>query len=491
MLHDNAAALLDSRPDLTDRIIRAFERLIDCTSTFEDAERAALRVANELVRRVLEKQLQQLADRCGDEFVFQSAVYRPHHAGTVEYHSLCGPLRVTRSSYRASGVRNGPTVIPLEIQARLIEDATPALAFSVAQGYAKMPSRHYEEEMRAAFRIVPSRSTLERMGKRMGGVAKSLVAQVEPELRAAESLPSGARSISVGLDRASVPMIEERPATEKPSTLRKKRTKPYVRTPPHPFDVAYRMAYVGTVSVHDKDGVALRTWRFAATPEEGADDLTERVMLELKHLRSAKSLPLTVVQDGAPELWNLLRDGFRRHGIRPTYEVIDRYHFEEHLGRALDILIPDRDERHRVLCKFREALNRDDDAIDDIATMIEREDYGCTAISRSWDVPKNVRYARRLSRDDLRELNSHCTYIVGNRERFRYATLLKRSLPIGSGVTEGACKSVIGARFKRSGAHWYQDGLSACLTLRTLYLSERFESFWPHMQRHYSTTLAA
>jgi hypothetical protein len=50
----------------------------------------------------------------------------------------------------------------------LRENATPALAFSVVQGFAERPLRHYQAEMAAAHRHVPSRSTLERMGKRIG-----------------------------------------------------------------------------------------------------------------------------------------------------------------------------------------------------------------------------------------------------------------------------------------------------------------------------------
>jgi hypothetical protein len=40
-------------------------------------------------------------------------------------------------------------------------------------------------------------------------------------------------------------------------------------------------------------------------------------------------------------------------------------------------------------------------------------------------------------------------------------------------VTEGACKSVITMRFKRSGQRWFEHGLSPCLQLRALHLNER------------------
>jgi hypothetical protein len=57
------------------------------------------------------------------------------------YHSLCGPLRVRRFSYRSVGVRNEKTCIPLDLLFGPVEGATPALAFNVAQSYAKGPLR--------------------------------------------------------------------------------------------------------------------------------------------------------------------------------------------------------------------------------------------------------------------------------------------------------------------------------------------------------------
>src|SRR6266853_1281264 len=63
------------------------------------------------------------------------------------------------------------------------EDATPALAFSITQGFAERPLRHYELEMRAAHRHTPSRSTLERIGKRVGEAIQAMVVDVEPTIR--------------------------------------------------------------------------------------------------------------------------------------------------------------------------------------------------------------------------------------------------------------------------------------------------------------------
>ena len=53
-----------------------------------------------------------------------------------------------------------------------------------------------------------------------------------------------------------------------------------------------------------------------------------------------------------------------------------------------------------------------------------------------------------------------------------------QGLPIGSGVVEAACKTVIGHRLKRAGMRWSVEGGQSVLNLRVLVLSHRWEAFW-------------
>ena len=306
---------------------------------FADFESTILGIANEAVRRCLEIELQRRADDFGEAVAVDGVEHRRHQDGAVGYHSLCGLLRVRRANYRQIGVLDGPTVIPLEVAAGILANATPALAYSVTQNFAVMPLRHYEQEMKAAHRQVPSRSTLERVGKRIGDLIQATLPIIEPIVRAAEQLPAQTASISIGVDRTTVPMAERRPGAGGP---RRSRTKPYARQPPDAIDVAYRMAYVATVALHDASGNELVTKRYAATPEEDPDQLIDRVFAEVAHLRAQQpSLPFTVVQDGAPEMWNLVQRGVDRHQMRPRNELIDRFHVDERLA-ALSIIVTDR-----------------------------------------------------------------------------------------------------------------------------------------------------
>src|SRR5205807_5717557 len=53
-----------------------------------------------------------------------------------------------------------------------------------------------------------------------------------------------------------------------------------------------------------------------------------------------------------------------------------------------------------------------------------------------------------------------------------YATYRRQGLPIGSGVTEAACKTVFAERLKRSGMTWSREGGQVIVDLRVLVLSK-------------------
>ena len=219
-------------------------------ASFGKREAMALAINDEAVRELLQRDLQAMADGLGEEVLVDGVAHRLHEPGTDTYHGLCGPLNVSRASYREVGVRNGPTVVPLELAAGIVEGATPALAYNVAHGYAQHDMRLHEETLRAAHRLPPSRTTLERIAKRIGSAAVENALRIETVLRRGEKVPEGTVAVVMGLDRTSVPMIENRPA-DAPPKLEPKRRRPLVRRAPDPVDINWRMAYVGTVCCVD------------------------------------------------------------------------------------------------------------------------------------------------------------------------------------------------------------------------------------------------
>ncbi len=341
---------------VSDELIAAIRDVLPPARTFADYEASAHALMNELTRRVLAAELHEIEAGFGDEVVVEDRRYRRCSEGTVRYHTLCGAIAVRRGLYRLVGVHNGPTVVPLELVAGLQENATPALAFSVTQGFASGPLRDYEQAMAAAHRAVPSRSTLERIGKRTGALIDDTIVEVEPSIRASEPKLAGVCSISAGIDRTTVPMAELIPNAEMPE--------PRIRRRPPPMAVQYRMAYVGTVSLHDVDGRVLATKRFGASAAEGPERLVERIAAELRHQRSRYRVPISVIQDGALELWRLIEDMSVRHDIPIAARVIDRFHVDEHLAEACELAAGSDAVAAELFERWRYQLDHNDAAID-------------------------------------------------------------------------------------------------------------------------------
>jgi hypothetical protein len=252
-----------------------------------------------------------------------------------------------------------------------------------------------------------------------------------------------------------------------------RRTKPYERRKPAPVHVQYRMAYVGTVSIVGADAEPLRTWRYASSSTEGPERVLASLTADIRNVqeRHQGKLPVGIVQDGAPELWNLMRTAFRQAGMSGWLEVIDRYHLMEHLAAAAAGFPMPLAVRAQVLRRWRRKLNRDDTAAKKITT--ELRDVRAERLKRY------RKLKRAVDLQDAATIASQLGYLDGNRELFRYARVIRAGLPIGSGATEGACKSLIMIRAKGCGQRWKPTGIQAVLALRGQYTSERMPHFWP------------
>ena len=66
-----------------------------------------------------------------------------------------------------------------------------------------------------------------------------------------------------------------------------------------------------------------------------------------------------------------------------------------------------------------------------------------------------------------------------------------QGLPIGSGVVEATCKTLVTERLKRSGMRWSERGGQAILTLRALLQSNRFDSGWSLLLQTYRAEVSA
>src|SRR5206468_5560511 len=78
---------------------------------------------------------------------------------------------------------------------------------------------------------------------------------------------------------------------------------------------------------------------------------------------------------------------------------------------------------------------------------------------------------RRLCGQRLADFKKAYKYLQTRRKYLRYADYRRLGVPIGSGVTEAACKTVYTQRLKLSGMRWKKAGAQTILTLRVILLS--------------------
>jgi len=182
--------------------------------TFAQQEEAVLAVLEEVGRETLEQRLVEIAASFPDVILVDGVAYKRHQPGVGAYHSLSGPLRPSRDTYRMVGVHNGPTVVPLELAAGIVEGATPALGYNIAHGYACHDMRQHGEALEAAHRVPPARATLERMAKLIAASAVTAAPRIEMECWAATlsrawkpSIPTAPRRLwrAQGRDRQAGP----------------------------------------------------------------------------------------------------------------------------------------------------------------------------------------------------------------------------------------------------------------------------------------------
>ena len=116
------------------------------------------------------------------------------------YCTLRGEVIVNRHLYREEGIRNGPTIVPLDLRAGIVDARyTPAAAVAFARLAQAMPSREAEATCKSLHVLPYSRSEHFRMGVEVGSRWDDLRDKVERDLVVQMALDSAAVSVSVAV----------------------------------------------------------------------------------------------------------------------------------------------------------------------------------------------------------------------------------------------------------------------------------------------------
>ncbi len=103
-----------------------------------------------------------------------------------------------------------------------------------------------------------------------------------------------------------------------------------------------------------------------------------------------------------------------------------------------------------------------------------------------------VRDVKRLGAEkgvapDHPEVEAAVTYFTnqGKAGRMDDPPLVESKIPIGSGVTEAACKVLVKQRLCGSGMKWKEPGAASVLSVRCLtYTDERWSQFWDKIDQY-------
>jgi hypothetical protein len=396
-------------------------------------------------REVLAEELEAL-DMDLPQVMIGGQVHHRVLRSSETYTSAVGPVKVMRTLYRAG---KGKAVVPLELRAGLIEGQwTPLAARQGSFLVAHMTAQESEAVLRELGNMTPSKSSLDRLPKRLGERWEAGREDFEGHLREGLSVPQAAATVAVSLDGVLVPM-KEVPDTAKgaPGTEKAKG--------------GYREAGCGTVSFYDAQGERLGSIRLGRMPQAKKATLKKMLSAEVQAVLAQRP-ELTVVKlaDGAKDNWTYLSAA-----LPGGVELIDFYHACEHLKAAFDTAYgQDSPQAAAQFKKYRHILLEDLKGAGRVIRAL---------IYLHWKHPRRKRIGAVLG------------YFRGNRHRMGYAEARARNLPVGSGVVEAACKTLVSQRLKQSGMRWRNPGGQAILTLRSLVQSDRFDSGWKMLAETY------
>jgi len=422
----------------------------DAGEDFERFEREVHTLFVDAECEVLGEELERL-DVDLPHVVLSGQVHHRVLRSAETYTSAAGPVTVMRTLYRRG---TDQSVVPLELRAGMVEGHwTPLAARQAMWVVAHLTPGEGEGLFAELGNMRPSKSSLDRLPKRLSARWEADREAFDASLRADAIIPPKTVTVAVSLDGVMTPMKDgERRRTRERQRTDGKRTK---------GPAGHREVGCGTLSFYDADGERLTTVRMARMPEAKKATLKSMLSAELSRVLDANpGLTLVKLADGAKDNWTYLHDA-----LPEGVELVDFYHAVTHLKTTFDAAYGEHTPKARSQFeKYRHVLLEDEGGVAKVirAFVYLRDQH-----------PRRTKIATELA------------YFRRHRHRMCYATMKARGLPIGSGVVEAACKTLVTQRLKRSGMRWRHAGGQAILTFRSLVQSDRFDHGWQLLSATY------
>ena len=313
----------------------------------------------------------------------------------------------------------------------------------------------------------PSSTAVKHLVAEMGTALERDGEKIDAALRAEEAAPEGTVVMAASLDGVNVP-LREPGANRGRHAGRPDKAQQLQESP-----TAFKNAMVASVSFYgppeepEKPPVRLHSRYMARMPEERFPTMKRQFQAEIEaaEAQSGQDVTKVLVLDGSKSLWNYVKE---QPECAQYEKIIDFYHTCEHLAKAAEALFGKQSrEGTRWFETYRNVLR-------------ERDRGG-------WDVLRSIDYYRRtlkLTAAQQRAALDQRTFFANNHDRMTYASFRRRGLPIGSGVVEAACKTLVKQRMCRSGMRWTRQGGQPILTMRAHIHSGRWDRFWQEHRRY-------
>ena len=348
------------------------------------------------------------------------------------YQTPYGGVLIQRNVYQSS--KGGKIYCPLENNAQIIRGATPKFAQQISHKYVNMNAPAVCQDLNENHHRKIAHSYLQDVSDWVGSIAQ---AKEEVWDYATPKLNKAISTVVVSLDGAFILMREE----------------------------GYREAMVGNISLYDVTGKRQHTIYLGEAPEYGKGTFLHRLEKEIGTIKKQYPDVLYLgIADGAKNNWTFLE----KHTSR---QLLDYFHVTEYLATVSYAAYPgktDKPKREIWLNERCTQLKHNSEAVEKLIDEMRR-------LTRKTSLTKSIK----------EDLDAALTYFVNHRHMMDYATQIKKQLPIGSGVTEAACKTLVKQRLCGSGMRWKNKGAKVILSLRALVQSKgRWQQFWGNIEQY-------
>jgi hypothetical protein len=347
-----------------------------------------------------------------------------------DYQTPYGVATVARHVYQSP--QGGPTYCPLDRDARIVVTSTPRFAKVLSHKYAEFSSPRAQVDLQENHGRSVSRCLIQDVAD---AVAAAVLVKEEDWSYTLPKFEEPPSTVAISLDGTCTLMGED----------------------------GWREAMVGTLAFYDAEGERQHTISLAATPEYGKAKFLGHLESEIGRAKAkCPDAHYVGIADGAKGNWEFL-------GRHTDVQVTDFWHAAEYLGKAAVVL-------YRGQPRTRKAW------LDDACHRLKHEPGGAVWVLKRL---RSLARERPWAKDD-EDVQKAITYFANQSGagRMDYAARVAANEPIGSGVTEAACKVIVKQRLCGSGMKWTEDGAAVVLSLRALsYTPERWGQFWSKVDR--------